>query len=418
MEDIGGGWVVPSDSHLHIDVTDSTGFTGCSCNIRRYAPPSDHYEPASWHQKATVTVDDGTYSNERKESADNPAKPEKHDGLPRRPKKKRSHRQLNEGELQLAKRHKSFRDELESTTSALVNRHASVLNPSPTSTWQSQFDNVGNSIDFASACRKTAKQPPQHELVLSELNSAKPLNTTDVVNRFVRSSSTTATELKIEKSVFILPPDSRFLCSDLIVARKILPDTKYDLIVLDPPWPNKSAQRGVKYRVMQVDDFFNLPVARLVKQGTLVACWVTNNVGFIERLKHELFPAWGLQVVGEWHWVKVTKSGNMVGDLDSTHKKPYEPLILGRCGDPPCGIVEVKKNDTIISVPSKQHSRKPVLTDVLRDHCSLQPRCLEMFARNLLPEWTSWGNEVIKHQQVGREGLQRCDDGCPKCAVK
>ena len=26
--------------------------------------------------------------------------------------------------------------------------------------------------------------------------------------------------------------------------------------------------------------------------------------------------------------------------------------------------------------------------------------CLEMFARNLVPGWTSWGNEVLKFQQT------------------
>ena len=101
----------------------------------------------------------------------------------------------------------------------------------------------------------------------------------------------------------------------------------------------------------------------------------------------------------------------------------------------------------MVSVPCRQHSRKPALTALLDPFCGTgagtgsgvaelvgndhpaaagatasprpnpnpAPRRLELFARNLLPGWTSWGNEVLKFQQIGPAGLQRTDQGCQGC---
>lgn len=33
--------------------------------------------------------------------------------------------------------------------------------------------------------------------------------------------------------------------------------------------------------------------------------------------------------------------------------------------------------------------------DILAQYLPENPHCLELFARNLLPGWTSWGNEVL-----------------------
>lgn len=39
-------------------------------------------------------------------------------------------------------------------------------------------------------------------------------------------------------------------------------------------------------------------------------------------------------------------------------------------------------------------------TEVLKDYIKPDGECLELFARNLQPGWTSWGNEVLKFQHV------------------
>ena len=74
----------------------------------------------------------------------------------------------------------------------------------------------------------------------------------------------------------------------------------------------------------------SLPVPDLLAPGALVAIWVTNKQKYLRFTKTELFPHWSVELVAEWYWVKVTRKGELVTDLDSPHKKPYEPLLLGR----------------------------------------------------------------------------------------
>lgn len=74
----------------------------------------------------------------------------------------------------------------------------------------------------------------------------------------------------------------------------------------------------------------SLPVPSLLAPGALVGIWVTNKQKYLRFTKTELFPHWSVELMAEWYWVKVTRKGELVTDLDSPHKKPYEPLLLGR----------------------------------------------------------------------------------------
>lgn len=53
-----------------------------------------------------------------------------------------------------------------------------------------------------------------------------------------------------------------------------------------------------------------------------------------------------------------------------------------------------------MSVPSSIHSQKPPLSDVMKNYLPKDFKALELFARYLLPNWTSFGNEVLKLQHV------------------
>jgi len=110
------------------------------------------------------------------------------------------------------------------------------------------------------------------------------------------------------QSTFTLPPRSGFLLMDLLREEIQLPrawltlierlDTMggADLVLLDPPWPNQSAQRAwrgqsrFKYRTMlDLYDMWRLRPAMesLIRPHTLVAVWVTNHV----RISLLPFPA-------------------------------------------------------------------------------------------------------------------------------
>ncbi|XP_069127421.1 N(6)-adenine-specific methyltransferase METTL4-like [Argopecten irradians] len=219
--------------------------------------------------------------------------------------------------------------------------------------------------------------------------------------------------------MYLLPPRCSFLMSDLSHVSLLESSTefhKFDMIVMDPPWQNKSVKRLKKYSSMSNDDLLDIPIQRLGADNSVVVVWVTNRWQHIQFIKDTLFPRWSVQFVAEWHWVKVTKSGEMVYAFDSPHRKPYEVLIIGRLvnstvetktedvgGEPlqeEKGISQIPINKVIVSVPSCLHSVKPPLQVVMKEYLPSNSHCLELFARNLTPDWTSWGNQVLKHQHM------------------
>jgi hypothetical protein len=52
-------------------------------------------------------------------------------------------------------------------------------------------------------------------------------------------------------------------------------------------------------------DLANIPVAILIAPGSLVAVWCTNSDSHLTSLCTEIFPAWDVEYVGKWFWLKV-----------------------------------------------------------------------------------------------------------------
>ncbi|KHG20881.1 hypothetical protein F383_07271 [Gossypium arboreum] len=59
----------------------------------------------------------------------------------------------------------------------------------------------------------------------------------------------------------------------------------------------------------------------------------------------------------------------------------------------------IKDEHIIISIPGG-YSRKPLIGELLLDHVpGVKPaRCIELFAREMLGGWVSWGNEPLHFQ--------------------
>ena len=60
----------------------------------------------------------------------------------------------------------------------------------------------------------------------------------------------------------------------------------------------------------------SLPVPCLLAPGALVGIWVTNKQKYLRFTRTELFPHWSMELMAEWYWVKVTRKGELVTDLD------------------------------------------------------------------------------------------------------
>lgn len=179
----------------------------------------------------------------------------------------------------------------------------------------------------------------------------------------------------------------------------------FDLIVLDPPWPNRSARRKqnsytIAHDLGEIRETLSLiPIMAHLATDGLVAIWITNkaSVATLMTGPKGLFAEWGLELVDEWTWLKVTTAGQPIVDLESSWRKPWERLLIARRRG--ANTTLPSRGKVIVSVPDL-HSRKPSLRGLF-DGVFTTPdyKGLELFARNITAGWWSWGDEVLKFQQ-------------------
>ena len=245
-------------------------------------------------------------------------------------------------------------------------------------------------------------------------------------------------------SVYTIPPKSTFSLSHITpltassfsatllaltnpqTTHSDLPlSSKFNLIILDPPWHNKSVTRSRQYSTQRDDPLSCLrPVLGLHIAGNgLVACWITNKASArAEAL--ECFRVWGVRLIEEWVWLKITIKGEPVYNVEGVWKKPFEVLLVGRkMGHEDVGsrnskgntgsevehgknnVAEVEggvKRRLIVGVPDL-HSRKPSLRRLMEPVVGKgeEYRALEVFTRSLTAGWVAWGDEVLKFNWEG-----------------
>ncbi|KAI9683595.1 MAG: hypothetical protein M1829_004898 [Trizodia sp. TS-e1964] len=137
--------------------------------------------------------------------------------------------------------------------------------------------------------------------------------------------------------VFHIPPYSTFLLSTISEGigtfLKVTPN--FDFILLDPPWPNRSARRKGAYSTLESssaikDLLSSIPIDQRLSRHGLVGIWITNKRACREILtqKHGVLERWGLEIFEEWVWMKTTISGEPVTELTGLWRKPYEILLV------------------------------------------------------------------------------------------
>ncbi|PWA34523.1 hypothetical protein CTI12_AA618250 [Artemisia annua] len=183
--------------------------------------------------------------------------------------------------------------------------------------------------------------------------------------------------------------------ADFLNRRYIIPkQSSFYMHVMYPTLPNRY--------------FLSLPIMRLAHaDGALVALWVTNKEKLRIFVEKELFPKWGVKYMATHYWLKVKADGSLIGELDLFHHRPYECLVLGYCHgkneDAECfsRLKSIPDAQVFISIPG-DYSRKPPIGEMLRKYIpgSAPAHCLELFARELLAGWTSWGNEPLRFQDT------------------
>ncbi|XP_066253507.1 N(6)-adenine-specific methyltransferase METTL4 [Euwallacea similis] len=207
----------------------------------------------------------------------------------------------------------------------------------------------------------------------------------------------------IQGAQYIFPENCRFFCNDVQVIGRELSGEKFDLILLDPPWWNKYIRRKRKKCPHAYDMMFNcnlqaIPIEDLLSDSGIVVVWCTNSSQHLNFLTNTIFPKWKVSLIAKWYWLKITLSGEPICEFsEPPGKQPFEHILIAMKGKisnqrlPPDGKL-------IVTVPSAIHSHKPPLTEVLKSFMPQNAKCLEIFARYLLPNFTSYGNEVLRFQ--------------------
>nr|XP_020742023.1 methyltransferase-like protein 4 [Odocoileus virginianus texanus] len=247
-----------------------------------------------------------------------------------------------------------------------------------------------DTCNLSELCEMAKHLPSLNEVELQTLQLMEDdasVTEQDLFSRIVENTSSFTKMITLMGQKYLLPPKSRFLLSDISCMHPLL---------------------NCKYSYLSPLQIKQIPVPKLAAPSCLIVTWVTNRQKHLRFVKEELYPSWSVEVVAEWHWVKITSSGEFVFPLDSPHKKPYEGLILGRVREKAASLLRnadeeelpIPDHKLIVSVPCALHSHKPPLAEVLKDYIKPEGECLELFARNLQPGWTSWGNEVLKFQHM------------------
>ncbi|KAI5805013.1 MT-A70-domain-containing protein [Geopyxis carbonaria] len=206
---------------------------------------------------------------------------------------------------------------------------------------------------------------------------------------------------------FHIPPLSSFLLAPVTPATPLplQPEGGFDFILLDPPWPNRSASRAGAYNTVDRRDVVPMLKALRIREalapGGIVGVWVTNRPALQRALREEVLPAWGCGEGVEWVWVKVTSTGEPVLAMEGRMRKPYEVLVLARrtdAGD--AGGASGIARKVIVAVPDL-HSRKPCIKDLIEHYLPTPYRAAELYGRNLTEGWTTWGDEAVRFNWDG-----------------
>lgn len=265
---------------------------------------------------------------------------------------------------------------------------------------------------------------------------------------------------------FTVPPLATFLLASIAIpsshqtALPISPDQKFNLILLDPPWSNRSVRRSNHYKTQSYTDFDPLThsITDILStyshphpnpnpnptttskaqpdQETIAAIWTTNSPKSRNSALEALAGA-GFTRSEEWIWVKVTVDGRPVSAIDGVWRRPWEVLVIGRKGtlnsdtgpDSGCTSPSASTSKTatggddgitrrLIAAVPDVHSRKPNLREVFEkvffkelggctspgvgaSSSKLRYEALEVFARNLTAGWWGVGDEVLKFNEGG-----------------
>lgn len=180
-------------------------------------------------------------------------------------------------------------------------------------------------------------------------------------------------------------------------------NTKYQVILIDPPWNYKrTVGKGIakdEYNILSDQEVLDLTLVSSLADDKCCALllWVTGpkmDVGI------QALQKWGFQYKTVFFtWVKTTKNGKPVCGLGHYTRSSTEFCLLATRGN----VLQHKKSSSIpqlIISERREHSRKPPeAKSLILSFFGSDLRKIELFSRESTEGWDVWGNETDKFCQ-------------------
>ena len=180
---------------------------------------------------------------------------------------------------------------------------------------------------------------------------------------------------------------------------------KYQIIYADPPWKYKVLSKKINgrtaesyYNTMSIEDIINLKsfINNISDANCVLFLWVTYPC-LKEALK--VIEEWGFDYkTCGFTWIKRNKKSNTwFWGMGYWTRANSEMCLIATKGN----IKRISKSvHQIIDTPIENHSKKPdVVRNKIIELVGDLPR-IELFARQKVDGWDSWGNEIESDIQL------------------
>jgi len=177
---------------------------------------------------------------------------------------------------------------------------------------------------------------------------------------------------------------------------------QYGTILIDPPWrfQNRTGkvapehQRLSRYSTLSKEELKALPVGDLAATESHLYLWCPNAL-LPEAL--EVMAAWGFTYKTNLIWYKTRKDGGPDRRGVGFYFRNVTEMVLFGVRRNLRTAAPGRRQPNVIAQRKREHSKKPYEQYEIVEACSPAPY-LELFARERIPGWDSWGDEVDTYE--------------------